>query len=479
MANRKMDRRIFLRGIASAAAGASIGSYSFARSEVDSRPNFVFILTDDLGWADCGCYGHSVHQTPNIDSLAQNGMKFTNAYSASCVCSPTRASILTGKYPARLHLTDWIRSHQRPFNHTDQFSNEHKLISPNWRPNLRQEELTLAESLKRGGYTTACIGKWHLGSDPQFARQVGADPKHGPSGQGFDYEFHREKYSYFTEDGAYVTDVIGDKAADFIERHKNERFFLYLPFYSVHSPLQARKDLLEKYKAKSKSAPQKINPVYAAMLESADTAIGKVLKSLERHSLADNTVVIFTSDNGGNIGSGKFVTTNQPLRAGKGSMYEGGVRVPLIVRFPRGISPETLCDEPVISIDFYPTILQIAGLQGLLSKNIDGMSITGLFKGNKSLDRDCIYWHYPHYHHGGARPYGAVRRGRYKLIEFFEDHTLELYDLQNDIGETNNLAAQKPDIAASLHSKLIHWRREVNAQMPLINEHYAPLTKES
>ncbi|MDA2930393.1 sulfatase, partial [Acidobacteria bacterium AH-259-O06] len=430
------------------------------------RPNFVFILIDDLGWKDLGCYGSTFYETPNIDQLANEGMRFTDAYTAAPVCSPTRASLLTGKYPASLNLTDWIRGRKQwPWA---------KLLVPEFNQQLPLQEVTIAEALKAAGYVTASIGKWHLGQEPYY-----------PTEQGFDLNFggtHRgSPPTYFCpyeiptieecSEGEYLTDRLTEEAETFIEKNQDKPFLLYLSHFAVHIPLEAKQELIAKYEAKANAEQPQNNAVYAAMIESMDESVGRMMKKLQELQIADRTVIFFTSDNGGLVYEGKrteAVTSNEPLRAGKGHLYEGGVRVPLIVRWLGLIEPGSVSPVPVTSTDFYPTILEMADMHVDPQQTIDGVSFLSLLKQTGELKRDAIYWHYPHYSNQGGEPGGVVRQGDYKLIEFYRDGKLELYNLREDIGEKSNLAEQRPDKAAELHQMLKEWRRSVNAQMPAV-----------
>jgi arylsulfatase A len=429
-----------------------------------AKPNFIFVLVDDLGWTDLSCYGSTFYETPHIDRLAARGMRFTSAYAACTVCSPTRASILTGKYPARLHLTDWIPGHARPAA---------KLRVPDWTQHLPLGELTMAEALHEAGYATASIGKWHLGGE-------GYEPER----QGFDVNVagdHRgQPSSYFSpykipsipdgKPGEYLTDRLTDEAIAFIARNRDRPFYLYLPHYGVHTPLQAKKPLMDKYAAKADPAHPQHNAVYAAMIESVDLSVGRLAHQLDELGIADRTVFVFMSDNGGLIGNPAGpVTSNLPLRAGKGSAYEGGVRVPMFVCWPGAVRPNSTCDVPVISVDFFPTMLEMAGLSAAPAHRTDGVSLVPLLQGKSAIEREAIYWHYPHYHPGGATPYGAVRQGDLKLIEFFEDDHVELYDVRRDIGEAADLVDRMPEETAALRARLHEWRRAVGAQMPVTN----------
>ncbi len=442
-------------------------------SGASGRPNIVFFLADDLGWTGLRCFGSDLYETPNLDRLAKEGVKFTDAYAACTVCSPSRAAVMTGKYPARLHLTDFIAGQNRPFA---------KLKIPEWQKWLKHDEVTIAEAIKTGGYKTAQVGKWHL--DRKDAKSADYEPvDHGfdrqvlkPASKG--YFLNRPAGGF--KKGDYVTDYLASEAAKIIGDWKDDAFFLYFPFHVPHTPIQGRKDLIEAYAKKVKPDAKHQNPIFAAMAHSMDDAVGTVLDALKRHDLADNTVVIFTSDNGGltqRYGKLDGFTDNHPLRRGKGSAYEGGVRVPMIAKWP-GVTPEgAACAEPVIGIDFYPTFLEIAGVKGDAHHNrsVDGLSLVPLFKNPKAkLKRDAIYWHYPHYHAGGDGPYNAVRARDWRLVQFYEDGSEALYNLKSDIGETKNVAAQNAGIAAKLRNQLDNWRIAVGAQMPMPNPNHDP-----
>ncbi len=433
-----------------------------------SAPNFVFILVDDLGWTDVGFMGSDFYETPNIDALAASSVRFTNAYAATTVCSPTRASVLTGKYPARLHVTDWIHGHARPWA---------RLRIPDWTHRLLPEETTFTEVLARAGYDTISIGKWHLGHDrPEahgFDINIAGDDRGQPPSYHAPYEIPTLEEG---PEGEYLTDRLTNEALDFIEEHEKRRFLLYLPYYTVHTPIEPKADKLAKYTAKTAGENHR-NPGYASMLESLDEGVGRILALLERLKIDDETVVIFTGDNGGltlDLSEWGPITSNAPLREGKGSSYEGGVRVPLTIRWPKVTEPGRVVDVPVISTDFYLTIAEMAGIRSAPTKDVDGESLVALLRGGETLDRDALYWHYPHYHPGGATPYGAIRRGDLKLIEFYEDEHLELYNLKDDPGESNDLAETMPDQAFVLRQALRRWRRNVGAQMPTPNPAFDP-----
>lgn len=436
--------------------------------QAQERPNIVFILVDDLGWTDVGFVGSDFYETPNIDGLAAIGVRFTNAYASATVCSPTRASLLTGKYPARLRVTDWIHGHRRPWA---------RLLPPDWTHRLQPDETTIAEVLSRSGYDTVSIGKWHLGHDPP--QEHGFDINIAGDDRGQPPTYHAPYDIPTLEEGSkgeYLTDRLTEEAITFMEDHRDRRFFLYLPYYTVHTPIEPEADKLEKYLEKPPGEHHR-NPGYAAMIESLDEGVGRILAQLERLDLDDETVVIFTSDNGGLVldrSEWGPVTSNAPLRAGKGSPYEGGVRVPLVIRWPGVTEAGRVIDVPVISADFYLTLAEIARISSAPTRNVDGQSLVSLLRGATSLDRDALYWHYPHYHPGGATPYGAIRRGDLKLIEFYEDERVELYDLKNDPGETTDLAESRPDQALVLRQALRRWRGEVGAQMPKPNPAFDP-----
>ncbi len=453
---------------------ALIGLILFAATGTSSeRPNIVLLLADDLGWTGAGCFGSDFYETPNIDTLARQGMKFTNSYAACTVCSPTRASIMTGMYPARLRLTDFIAGQNRPFA---------KLKIPEWTKELSSERVTMAELLKKQGYKTAHIGKWHL--SPRGNKSAGMLP----TDQGFDlsYDGPPGRKGYFLKQGSpsetgsnYLTDVLTDKACQFIDESAGEPFFLYFAYHVPHTPIQGRDDLVRYFAAKVDKKLIHNNPVYAAMVKSLDQSVGRIMGRLEKLGLTENTLVMFTSDNGGltqRYGKHDGFTENLPLRRGKGSAYEGGVRVPTIVRWPDGIIGGTVCDTPIMTIDYLPTLLEITGAahQQDGSDVMDGHSLAPLFRDrNHQLDRD-LFWHYPHYHAGGDSPYSAIRSGDYRLIEFLEDNRLELYNLATDLGEQNNLSDQMPQKVEELKQKLVQWRTDVQAQMPSPNPNFDP-----
>jgi len=441
-----------------------------------ARPNIVFILADDLGYMDIGAFNpKTFYETPSIDTLAKRGMKFTQGYAACCVCSPTRGSIMTGKYPPRFGITNFIGG-----------SRSGKLLSAPNSDHLPLEEVTIAETLHEAGYATFFAGKWHLGAN-DFS----------PGAQGFAKDLQGSKQFYYPssnlplpdkKDDPKTTERIVNEAVKFIGEHKDRPFYAYLPFLAVHTPINARADLVAKYEMKAKNAPadawgrERENKVrlvqnhakYAAMLEQLDTGIGRVLAALEKHDLMENTIIVFMSDNGGLSTSEGWPTSNLPLRGGKGWPYEGGVREPMIVVAPGVTKPGSTCNAPVISTDFYPTLLHLAGRPLKPEQHLDGVSFLPQLKGETTPRGKPLFWHYPHYSNQGGAPHGAIRDGDGKLIEWYEAGTLELYNIPQDIGEKNNLAAQHPEKLKALHGKLIAWRKEVGALMPMPNLDSAP-----
>lgn len=429
-------------------------------------PNFVFILADDLGYAENGTYGSSYYQTPHIDKLASEGMRFTNAYAACPVCSPTRASIMTGKYPARLHLTDFIAGNN---------NNYYPLTQPDWQKFLPLEETTFAEILKENGYRTALFGKWHLSPDKKPPKSL----PFNPDKQGFDESFVTYKPSegiaepwQKPELDGHNVDTITSLALNFLERNKANPFFLFVSHNSIHDPLMEKAETIEKYEKLQATEMPENHPVIAAMIERLDNSCGKIFSKIKELELEQNTVVIFFSDNGGRDAYAK----QTPLRAGKGWLYEGGIREPLIVKWKGKIKPASISESLVSSVDFLPTFLDIAGVE-TLPKSIDGKSFYPVLKNLLINNHNNIYWHYPHYHNGsGMLPAGAVRSGNYKLIEWYEPlllknkNPLELFDLSNDIGETHNLADSLPEKAKELQYLLQQWRNDVGAQMPTVNK---------
>ena len=438
------------------------------------KPNIVFILADDLGQMDIRAFNpKTFYETPNIDGLAKRGMKFTQGYAACCVCSPTRGSIMTGKYPPRFGITNFI-----PGGRTGKL-----LPAPN-AGQLALQEVTIAESLRDAGYATFMSGKWHLGNEGFM-----------PKDQGFTHDASAATgpTSDIKKDAGdpKKTDRICDDAIAFIEANKDKPFYAYLPFNAPHVPIGARADLVAKWEAKAKQAPadafgdegkNKVrlvqnNAVYAAMLEQLDTGIGRVLSALEKNGLTEKTIIVFMSDNGGLSTAEGSPTSNLPLRSGKGWPYEGGVREPLIVVAPGVAKPASTCDSPVISTDFYPTLLQLAGQPLKPEQHLDGVSFLPLLKGESASRGKPLFWHYPHYANQGGSPNSVIRDGDWKLIEWHEDGALELYNIAQDLSEKTNLAIEQPDKVKELHAKLIAWRKEVGALMPTPNPNFDPNAK--
>lgn len=521
-------------------------------------PNIVFFLVDDMGWNDIGCHGNTFHETPNIDAFAKQGMRFTDAYAACPVCSPTRASIMSGKYPATLNLTDFIPGHWRPYE---------RLIVPKMKLQLALSEISLAEMVKPAGYVSGSFGKWHLGGRTHNPDKQGFDDWVVTGGRHFAPNF-RTTPKTPVKKGEYLGDFLTRQAERFMEENRDKPFLLYLPHYAVHIPLEAKQELVAKYEKKSQqpgyqrnvhiniqrrtgirsnltgkdvakiikelqkhplgklieqwgwnrpgelvtkirvdlrgkttlvgleefarqgtervnavlpaglSADIRItpvnNPTYAAMVEHIDQSLGRVLKKLDELKIADNTVVIFFSDNGGLYRrfdeKGPAVMSNHPLRGEKGTLYEGGIREPCLVRWPGVVKPGSESHVPITSVDFWPTIAEIAGTRSKFKHKVDGVSLLPVLKNSGKLEDRALYWHYPHYHH--TAPAGAIRHGDFKLIEYFEDGKLELYNLDKDHGEMQDLAKSQPKKARELHAMLKAWRKRVGAKMPTKNPNF-------
>lgn len=447
-----------------------LGSLGAAAQAAPNRPNIVFILADDYGWTDTSFNGSKFYETPNLDRLAREGMVFTDGYSASPVCSPTRSAIMTGKYPARLHITSHLQGASNRFHFT-------RVLQPNARLELALEETTIAEVLGKAGYRTACIGKWHLGAKgflpgDQGFQVVYAGDEAG-STSSFFYPKWKTKISLEGSEGEYLTDRLTTLAVEFIRDNKDRPFFLYLPHFAVHTPIEGKPEKVRKYEAKADEKNPQNYAEYAAMVESMDESVGRVLAELDAQGLTGKTLVIFTADNGGVVSrewKRRSVTSNLPLRSGKGHLYEGGIRVPTIARMPGLTKAGSVCKVPILSVDYAPTMAELAGVP---MKDVDGRSIKKLLGGADSLGLREIFWHYPHYSPQLGRPAAAIRRGKYKLIMFFEDSRVELYDLVSDIGESRDLATQEPRRAAEMRSRLEAWLRETRAQIPQPNPGYA------
>jgi arylsulfatase A-like enzyme len=446
--------------------------FSLPRSAAADRPNIIFIMADDLGYTDVGCYGSGFYETPHIDHLASQGLRLLNHHHCQN-CAPTRAALMSGQYAPRtgvytvgsIDRFNWRSQTLRPVDNVTQLPLDRDII---------------AKQLRAAGYRTGMFGKWHLGEQGDYH----------PARRGFDeaivsagvhFNFETNPMSDYPQ-GEYLADFLTDKAVDFIERHQSEPFFLYLSHFGVHSPYEAKEQLIAKYRDKPAVGGHR-NPVYAAMIQSVDESVGRVMQTLDKLQLTDNTVLIFTSDNGGVGGyeregiraEGSDVTDNAPLRSGKGSLYEGGTRVPFVIRWPTVITPGAENNTPTIHVDIYPTLLEIASASPPLHQ-LDGVSLAPLLRSSEAtLQRTAIFQHFPGYLGAGknmfrTKPVSLIQVGNWKLMEFHEDQHLELYDLDNDIGETKNLVDTYPEKAAALHQQLLAWRKQIAAPMPTPNE---------
>lgn len=446
---------------------------AFSKADPGRKPNVIFILVDDMGASDGGCFGSSFYATPELDGLASRSMRFTSAYASCAVCSPTRAAIMTGKAPARLHLTDWIPGEGEP---------EHsKFRIPDWQRGLPLAETTLAEVLRKAGYSTAHVGKWHLGGADGLPEKQGFDLNVAGGDIGHPASFfwpYGERSSPQRvpgladsggQAGEYLTDRLTEESIRFIEANKDKPFFLNLAHYAVHTPLQAKPLMIEEA-ARRPAANGQANAVYSAMLRSVDESVGRILGTIRRLGLDDKTIVILTSDNGGVVHAGRPVaTSNAPLRKGKGFAYEGGLRVPLLIRAPGVTKDGSTCGVPVISTDFLPTLVELIGLDpGEASTALDGLSIMALLRGESGISRTDLFWHYPHYWNGGiVTPYSVVRSGDWKLIRFHESGRDELYDLAHDPSEEHDLAEASAAKREELKRRLDAWLTETKAQLPV------------
>jgi arylsulfatase A len=432
------------------------------------RPNIVIILADDMGCAQLGCYGSNYYQTPNIDQLAGEGMRFTHAYAAAAVCSPTRASIMTGKYPACLHLTDFIAGNNRT---------DYPLKQPDWQKFLPLEEVTFAERLKEKGYRTALFGKWHLSPE----KTPPESSPYNPDKQGFDESFITYKPSagliqpwQDAENDAHNVDTITSLSLDFMERNRSNPFFLFVSHNTIHDPLKEHAITIQKYKSFPGAGEPENHPVIAAMVERLDHSCGKIFTKVRELGLEENTIILFFGDNGGK----HAYAAQSPFRAGKGWLYEGGIREPLIVKWKNKVIPGSVSESLVISNDFFPTFLEMTGVDVGLTNHIDGKSFVSVLRNPENSIHTSLFWHYPHYHTGsGMVPAGAVRSGNWKLIEWYEKSlsggqidAFELYDLELDPGENNNLADSLGTKTLELAKMLDSWRKEVNAQLPEKND---------
>lgn len=451
--------------------------------------NVLFILADDLGYMDIGAYNpDTFYETPHVDRLAANGLRFTDAYAAAPVCSPTRTSILTGKYPARTATTDWFGAPQ-PETVENHWTRDKPLLPASYTEHMPLEEKTLAEAFLEAGYRTFFAGKWHLGGEGYYPEDQGFEINKGGWELGGPFNGNQYFSPYGNDKledgppGEHLPDRLAEETVTFISENVDQPFFAYLSFYSVHTPLMAPEDLVAKYEAKMETAPENAwgeegdrkvrlvqnHAVYAGMVEAMDRAIGKVLTALDSLDLDDRTIVVFMSDNGGLSTSEGHPTSNLPLRGGKGWLYEGGIREPMLIKWP-GVTPAgSVADVPVTSNDFYPTLLEMTGLPEMPDQHMDGMSLVPVLTGGDDLAREALYWHYPHYGNQGGSPGSAVRSGDWKLIHFFEDDRVELYNLRDDISESTDLSERQPALTDSLRTLLQDWRRRVGARYPVFN----------
>ncbi len=457
--------------------------------ETNNRPNIIIITADDLGWSDLACYGSDLHKTPNLDKLAKQSLRFTNAYAAASICTPTRASLMTGKYPARLNMTIW-----REWATNQQF--DQLLLPPDVEENLPQEEETIAEVLKKAGYLTAHVGKWHIGDAANYPEIHGFDIKAGctvwgcPPSYFYPYRgniYDSERYvsglgtdnsgDYFTaRDGEYLTDRLTDEALKIMEDAGDTPLFLNMSYYTVHTPIEGKPEHVKKFSSKIKEDMHHQNAKYAAMVYSLDENIGRILKKIDKLGQKENTLLIFISDNGGLTLSwdDQVVTNNYPLKSGKGSLYEGGIRIPMMIRYPGTTEPGTVCNQAVSTIDIYPTITDILKIpQSEQNSKPDGISLQSLLQNPElQLDRKFLYWHYPHYYLPVTSPVSSIRHGDWKLLEYFEDGHVELYNLEDDPKEEFDLSKNFPGRAWELQRELEKWRSDVDAQLPTLNPEF-------
>ncbi len=468
--------KFFTMRIVSCIFAIAVSAFATA---AESTPNFIVFLVDDLGYMDIGANNPTTfYETPNINALAQSGMRFTDGYAANPVCSPTRYSLMTGKYPTRVQATNFFSGVRSGKYNPAPLNNKMPL-----------DEITLAQALKKNGYATFFAGKWHLGETEEYFPQnrgfdfnIGGHSAGGPyTGNKYFAPFKNPQMEIESPEKDHLPDRLARDTAKFIDAHKDVPFLAYLSFYSVHTPLMGRPDLVEKYASKAKgisgeefadeeqvfgNQPRQVrvlqkHAVYAAMVEAMDLAVGKVLKQLDDSGIADKTVVVFTADNGGLSTSEGSPTSNLPLRGGKGWVYEGGIREPWIIRYPGVTQPGSVSSEPICSIDLLPTVTASANVK--LTHEVDGIDIRPALQG-KSLQRQSLYWHYPHYSNQGGFPGGAILESDYKLIERYEDGSVHLYNLQEDIGEANDLASVMPDRVKAMRERLHAWYRSVDAR---------------
>ncbi len=473
---------------------------------MSKKPNVLFILIDDMGWKDLSCYGSDFYETPNIDSIAKNGMKFLQAYSTCPVCSPARASIMTGKYPARVGITDWIDFAEKPSHPL-----QGMLMDAPYKKGLPSDEYTIAKAFQDNGYNTWHVGKWHLGEKGKSPLEFGFDVNiggcdvgsPGPSGYFSPWETISALKDVDVPKDTYLTDYLGDQASDLIRNLKSDQsFFMHMSFYAVHTPIQAKQEKLDKYTKKAKDMGlDKIDPftvggkgttidkqdrdiirrtvqsdvAYAGLIDSLDENIGKILTALKEKNLLEDTIIVFTSDNGGLATSEGCPTSNLPLSEGKGWMYEGGTREPMMIQWQGKIKPHENTKNYVTGTDFYPTLLELAGLDLVENQHVDGKSFAPLLTANISendFERGAIYWHYPHYGNQGGSPASSVRENDMKLIYFYEDHHAELYNVVSDIEERHDIAKENPELVKKLVAMIQTWMIETKALTPEKNPNF-------
>jgi arylsulfatase A-like enzyme len=464
-----------------------LATFALSQAAAATPPNVIFFLVDDLGQRDLGCYGSTFYETPNIDRLAKDGARFTDAYAACPVCSPTRASIMTGQWPQRTGVTDYIGAAA-----PEKWDRNTRLLPAPYADRLALDSPTLAKALKSAGYATFFAGKWHLGPEgfwPEnqgFDNNLGGVDRGGPYGRGKYFVPYDNPRLKDGPEGEHLPDRLASETCRFIEANKDGRFFAYFSFYSVHTPLQSRPDLQKKYEEKrqrlglepawGKEDTREVrlvqeHAVYAGMVEAMDLAVGKVLAKLDELGLRENTLIVFTSDNGGLSTSEGSPTSNLPLRGGKGWMYEGGIRESLIVRWPAVVKAGSLISTPVSSPDFFPTLLEAAKAKPQPGQKLDGLSLMPVLQGGNLPER-ALFWHYPHYGNQGGAPTAAVRRGDWKLIEWMEDGRVELFNLAQDVSEKNDLASAEPERTAQMLAELRTFQQDVQARLPTPNPNF-------
>ncbi len=457
------------------------------QSDTVENPNILFIIADDLGYHDLSCMGSDYYETPNIDHIADNAMVFSNGYATCQVCSPSRASIMSGKFPARHGITDYIGA--RTGEEWRKMNRNSVLLPADYVPHLPHEYITLPEALHEAGYKTFFAGKWHLGGEGSYPEDHGFDinkggyEKGGPYSGGYFSPFNNPKMEdYPDEKGMSLSMKLAKETVKFIKENKDSPFYAQLSFYAVHAPIQTTKEKWEKYRDKAESSgiaesgfemerrlPIRVeqdNPVYAGLVEQMDDAVGFVLHTLDELGLKENTVIIFTSDNGGVASGDNFATSNLPLRGGKGYQWEGGIKEPYLISVPWLHQNGTECDVPVSGTDFYPTILELTGVAQRPEEHIDGVSLVPLLNG-KTISNRPLYWHYPHYGNQGGDPSSIMREGDWKLIHYWEDNSNELYNLHDDPFEKNNVAGDHTDITSGMSTQLLDWLNSVNAKFPI------------